>query len=148
MQPNFVLKFHPTFPALYSPTFPKLPPHYVPTSPTVPPHYSPTFPTLPPHPTRILLPLCHLTPLIQPSHLPSSLLSYLSQLTSLPTTNIHLQNSNVLSLGRQGKHVWLIFRQPLMKAGWWDASLTLRGLAEAVSKFIKKWHSQAILSSV
>ena len=39
------------------------------------------------------------------------------QLTPLPTTNRHLQNSNLLSLSRQGKHMWLIVRQPLMKAG-------------------------------
>ena len=106
IQHNFVFKFHPTFPTHYPPTFLKLPPHYyVPTSPTVPPDYSPTFPTLLPHSTHTPFPPCHLTPLIHLSHLTSSLLSYLSQLTSLPTTDRHLQNSNVLLLGRQGKHV-------------------------------------------
>ena len=78
-------------------------------------------------------PPCHLTPLVHLSHLPSSLLSHLSQLTSLPTTNKSLKNSNVLSLGRQGKHVWLIVRKLLMKAGCWDALLTHRDLAEAIS---------------
>ena len=48
---------------------------------------------------------CHLTTFIHFSHLTSSLLSYLSQLTTLPTTNRPLQNSNILPLGRQGKHV-------------------------------------------
>ena len=32
-------------------------------------------------------------------------------------------------LGGQGRHVWLIVRQLSMKAGWWDASLTLWDLA-------------------
>ena len=122
IQHNFVLKSHPTFPAHYPPTSPNLPHHYVSTSPTMPPHYSPTFPTLP-----------HLTPLIHCSHLPSSLLSHLSQLTYLATTNRCFQNGNVLSLGRQGKYVWLIVRQPLMKAGWWDAPVALRDLAEAIN---------------
>ena len=57
-----------------------------------------------------LFPPCHLTTLIHLCHLPSSLLSHHSQLTSLPTTDKFLHNSNVLSLGRQGKHVWLIVR--------------------------------------
>ena len=133
MQHNFVLKFHPNFPAHYSPTFPKLPPHYVPTSLTVAPHYSPPFPTLPPHSTHTPFPHCQPTPLIHLYHLSSSLFSYLFQLTSLATPNRHLKNSNGLSLGRQSKHVWLIVRQPLMKAGWWDAPLALRYLAEPVN---------------
>ena len=33
-------------------------------------------------------------------------------------------------LGRQGKHVWSIVRQPPIKTGWWDAPLTLWDLAE------------------
>ena len=74
---------------------------------------------------------CHLTPLTHLSHPPNSPLSHLSQLTSLPTTSRHLY-SNVFLLGRQGKHVWLIVRQPLMKAGWWEAPLALRDLAEAI----------------
>ena len=118
MQHNFVLKFDPTFPTHDSLTFPKLSPHYIPTSPTVPPHYSPTLPNLSPYST---FPPCHSTPVIHLSHLPSSLLSHLSQLTSLPATNRHLQNSSLLSLSRQGKHARLIVRRPLMKAGWWDA---------------------------
>ena len=94
-----------------------------------------TFPPLRPCHLTILPPFppCHLTPPIHLSHLPSSLLSHRSQLTSLPPTNRCLQDGNVLSLGRQGKHVWLIIRQPLMKAGWWEAPLTLRDLAEAIS---------------
>ena len=41
-------EFHPTFPAHYPPTFPKLPPHYLlPASPIAPLHYSPTFPHFP-----------------------------------------------------------------------------------------------------
>ena len=35
-------------------------------------------------------------------------------------------------LGRQGKHVWLIFRHLPMRPGWWDAPLALRDLAEAI----------------
>ena len=50
-----------------------------------------------------------------------------------PTANKSCQNRNVISLGRQGKHVWLIVRQPLMKAGWWDAPLSIRDLAKAIS---------------
>ena len=80
--------------------------------------------------------LFHLTPLIHLSHLPSSLLSYYSELTSLPTANRHLQNTNFLSLGRQDKHVWPIVRQPLMKAVWWDASPVLRGLAEVINMLV------------
>ena len=93
-----------------------------------------TFPPLRLCHLTILAPFppCYLTPLIHLSHLPSSQLSYLSQLTSLPTTNRYLQNSNLLSLGRQDKQVWLIVRQPLMKAGWWDAPLALCDLAEAI----------------
>ena len=84
-----------------------------------------TFPPIRVRHLTILPPIlpCHLTPLIHISHLPSSLLSHLCQLTSLPTTNKFHQDSNILSLGRQGTHVWLIVRQPLMKAGWWDAPL-------------------------
>ena len=67
------------------------------------------------------LPPWHLTPPIHFSHLSSSLLSHLFQLTSLPTSNRSFQNGNVLSLGRQGKYVWLTVRHPLMKAEWWDA---------------------------
>ena len=67
------------------------------------------------------------------SHLPSSILSYPSQLTTLPTTNRSLQNSNALPMGGHGKHVWLMVRQLLMKAGRWDAPLALRGLTEAIS---------------
>ena len=55
-----------------------------------------------------LFPPGHLTTLIHLCHLPSSLLSHHSQLTSLPTTNKFLHNSNALSLGRQGKYMWLI----------------------------------------
>ena len=99
----------------------------------MPPHYSPTFPNLPPHSTNTPFPPCHFPLLIHLSHLPSSLLSYLFQLTSLPTANRHLQSSNFLSLGRQGKHVWLIVRQPLTKAGWWDAPLALWDLTKAIS---------------
>ena len=76
---------------------------------------------------------CHLTTFIHFSHLTSSLLSYLSQLTTLPTTNRPLQNSNILRLGRQGKHVWLIVGQLFMKPGRWDAPLALLDLAEAIS---------------
>ena len=82
-QHDFVLKFHPTFLAHYPPTSPKLPPHYVSSSLTVPIHFLPPFPP------------CHLTPPIHLSRLPSSLLSHLSQLISLPTTNRCLQNGNV-----------------------------------------------------
>ena len=70
-------------------------------------------------PTTILPPFasCQHPPLFTwlPSHffhLHGSLLSYLSQLTTLPTTNRSLQNRNVLPIGRQGKHVWLIGSYP------------------------------------
>ena len=65
-----------------------------------------TFPPLRPCHLTILPPFppCHLTPFTQFSHLPSSLLSYLSQLTSLSTTNRHLQISNVLSLWLNPKY--------------------------------------------
>ena len=121
MQHNFVLKFNPNFPTHYSLTVPKFSPHYIPTSPTVPAHYSPTLPNLSPYSTYTPFPPCHSTPVIHLFHLPSSLLSHLSQLTSLPATNRHLQNRSLLSLSRQGKHVRLIVTRPLMKTGWWDA---------------------------
>ena len=119
-----MLKFHPTLPAHFPLTFPKLPLHYIPTSPTAPPHYSPTLPSLSPHSAHTPFPSCRFTPVIHLSQLLGSLLSHLSQLTSLPMTNRHLQNSNLLSLSRH--------RQPLMKAGWWDAPLMLQDLAEAI----------------
>ena len=112
IQCNFILKFHPTSHDHYPPTSPKLPHHYVPISPTVLPHYFPTFPTFP----------AHCSPTF-PSSPP-----YQRQIDAS-----NFQNGNVLSLGRQDKHVWLIVRQPLMKAGWWDAPLTLRDLDEAIS---------------
>ena len=112
-----------------------IPPSLLTTLPPFPNCHLITFPPLRPWHLTILppFPRCHFTPFMHLSHLPSSLLSHLSQLTSLPTTNRYLQNSNVLSLGRQGKHMWLIVRQPLMKAGWWDAPRALRDLAEAVN---------------
>ena len=62
--------------------------------------------------------LSHLASLLTShlSHPPNSLPSALFQLTTLLATNRSFQN-NILPLGRQGKHVWLIVRQPLMKAG-------------------------------
>ena len=135
-QCNTILSLNSILPSLLVPSsFPKLPLHYVPISPTMLPHYSPTFLTLPPHSTHTPFPPCHPTLLTHLSHLPSSLLSHFSELTSLPTTSRNLQYNNILSLGRQGKHVWLIVRQPLMKAGWWDAPLALRDLAKAISIF-------------
>ena len=133
VQHNFVPKFNPTFPAHYPFTFPKLPPCYIPISPTVPPHYSPSLPNLSPYSTHTPFPPCHSTPVIHLSHLPNSLLSHLSQLTYLPTTNRYLQNRNLLSLSKQGKHVSLIVRRPLMKAGWWDAPFAPWDLSEAIS---------------
>ena len=55
------------------------------------------------------------------------------QLTTLPTINRSLRNNNVLPLSRQGKHVWLIIWQLLMKAGWWEVPLALQDLAKAIS---------------
>ena len=83
--------------------------------------------------TLPLFSTCHLTTLTHLFHLPSSVLSHLSQLTTHPTTNRSLQNSNVSPLGRQGKHVWLIVRQLFMEVGWWDVPLALWDLAEAIS---------------
>ena len=107
---------------------------------SVPPSLLTTLPLFPNcHLTtfhRIILPPfppCHLTPLIHLSHLPSSILPHLSQLTSLVTTNWSLQNSMVFLLGRQVKHVWLIVRQQIMKGGWWDAPFKLQDLAEVIS---------------
>ena len=34
---------------------------------------------------------------------------------------------------RESKHVWLIVKQPPMKADWWDAPLALWDLAKAIS---------------
>ena len=94
-----------------------------------------TFPPLRPCHLTVLLPspTCHLTPPIHLSYLPSSLISRFFQLTSLEKTNRILQNGNVLSLGRQDKHVWLRVRSGVWDAVW-DAPLTLRDLAEAISK--------------
>ena len=86
-------------------------------------HLSHPATSLPSHLSQLATSLpSHLSDLATslPSHLPYSLPSCLSQLTTFPTTNRSLQN-NVLPLGRQGKHVWLILRQVTMKAGWWDA---------------------------
>ena len=121
VQHKFFLKFHSTVHAHYPPTSPKLP------------HI--TFPPLRPCHLTVLLPspTCHLTPPIHLSYLPSSLISHFFQLTSLEKTNRILQNGNVLSLGRQDKHVWLRVRSGVWDAVW-DAPLTLRDLAEAISK--------------
>ena len=99
-----------------------LPPCHLTTLPSFPNSHRTTFPSLRLCHLTILaaFPPYHLTPLINLSHLLSSLLSDVSQLTFLSTTNKPLQNSNVLPLGRQGKHVWLIIRQPFMKIDWWD----------------------------
>ena len=97
---------------------------HTPTSLTIPPNYSPTLPSLSPRSAHTRFPPCCFTPVIYLSDLPGSRLSHLSQLTSLPTTNRHLQNSNLLSLSRQGKHMWLIVRRPLMKAGWWGFTIS------------------------
>ena len=99
-----------------------LPPCHLTTLPSFPNSHRTTFPSLRLCHLTILaaFPPYHLTPLINLSHLLSSLLSHVSQLTFLSTTNKPLQNSNVLPLGRQGKHVWLIIRQPFMKIDWWD----------------------------
>ena len=113
------------FPNCHLVTFPPLRPYL--------PHYSPALPNLFPYSTHTPFPPCHSTPVIHLSHLPSSLLFHLSQLPSLPAANRHLQNSNLLSLSRQGKNVWLIVRRPLMKAGWWDPPLALWDLAKAIS---------------
>ena len=109
------------------------------------------FIMFPPHHFIILPPFsfCHLTPLTQLSHLTTSLQSYTfppSQLTILPSfpahplakTNRNLQNSNLLPLRKQGKHVSLMARWSLImadgcSAGWWDAPLELWDLAEAIS---------------
>ena len=59
------------------------------------------------------------------SDLPSSLLSYLSQHTILPT-NRSLQNSNVLPPGREGKHCGMANSHAAAPLALWD-------LAEAIS---------------
>ena len=84
----------------------------------MPPQYSPIFPTVLPHYPHTPFPLSQLTTF---------------PLTILSTTNRSLQNSNVLPIDRQGKHVRLIVRQLPMKAGWREASVALRDLAEAIS---------------
>ena len=94
--------------------------HLTPLPPLRPCHFTILPPFLP----------CYLTIFMHLSHLPSSLLSYFFQLTTLPTTNRSLQNSNVLLLGRQGKHVWLIIR---WETCWWDALLALWDLAKAIN---------------
>ena len=91
--------------------------------PTLPHHTFPPFPPchlttlLPCYLTTIppLRPCHHFTSLIHLSHLSSSLLSYLFQLPTFPTTNRSRQNNNVLPLGRQDKHVRLIVMQLLIK---------------------------------
>ena len=105
------------------------------TLPPLPNCHIITFPPLRPCHLTVLLPspTCHLTPPIHLSYLPSSLISHFSQLTSLQKTNRILQNGNVLSRGRQDKHVWLRVRSGVWDAVW-DAPLTLRDLAEAISK--------------
>ena len=98
--------------------------------------YLTVLPLFPPcHLTTTFTHLLHLPSLLPSplSHLPSSVLSHLSQLTTLPTTNRSLQNRNVPPPGKHGKHVWLIVRQLFMKAGWWDPPLAFRDLAEAVN---------------
>ena len=98
-----------------------------------------TFPSLRP---------CHLT--ILPPFLPCNLASY--TLPSHIVTPLHSHTCPIFldhhcpifpgsppsqrlvdTWQGKGKHVWLIVRQPLMKAGWWEAPLTLRDLAEAIS---------------
>ena len=57
------------------------------------------------------------------------------------TTSRHLLYTNVPLPSREGKHVWLIKRQSLMKAGCWKAPLALRDLAEGISSF-REWSKQ------
>ena len=94
--PPFHLTTLPPFPNCHSTTHPPFPLFQL---TTIPPLRSCHLNILPPFPT------CHLTTLMRLSRLPSPVLSYLSQLTNLPTTNRSLQKSKVLPLGRQGKHV-------------------------------------------
>ena len=112
-----------------------IPPSLLTILPPFPDCHPITYPPLGPFHLTILPPFppCYFTPLTRLSHLLRSLLSYISQLPSVPTTNRHLQNSNVLSLGKPGKHVWLIVRQPHIKADWLDAPLVLQNLAEGIS---------------
>ena len=42
-----------------------------------------------------------------------------------------------LPLDRQGEHMWPIVRQLPMKAGWWDAPLAFRDLAEATHNILQ-----------
>ena len=95
---------HTVFPTHEPPTFP---PHHSPAFLTLPHHYPSTFPTLTPHQplTNILLFWSH---------------AFVLELLTL-------------QLSRHGKHAWLIARQLTMTAGWWDASLALQDLAEAIS---------------
>ena len=117
-------------------SFKSIPLSMLSTLPPLPNCHIITLPPLWPCHLTVLLhfPTCHLAPPINLSHLPSSLLSHFSQLTSVPKTNTILQNGNVLSLGRQGKHVGRRVRQPLMKVVVWDPPLALRDLAEAIGK--------------
>ena len=119
MQDNFVLKFHPTFSAHYHPHFPNC--HLI------------TFPPLRPcHIT--ILPPCHLT---SPRHLLHLVIPLHSP--TFPTFPAHYSPNFPSSppSQRQGKHVWLIVRQPLIKASWWDAPVVLRDLAKAISRTYK-----------
>ena len=43
-----------------------------------------------------------------------------------------------LIVARQDKRMWLILRQLSMKAGWWDAPITLWDLVEAANIIPKK----------
>ena len=132
--PPALLTTLPSFPNCYLITFRPLWPCHL----TIPPPFS----------------LCHLTPLthlslhwnrIQLTHLshpPNSPLCHISEPTSPPsTTSRHLLYTNVPLPSREGKHVWLIVRQSLMKAGCWKAPLALRDLAEGISSF-REWSKQ------
>ena len=55
-----------------------------------------------------------------------------SRVISQSTTHIIQGNFLTCLLGGQGKHVWLIVRQLPVKAGWWDAPLTLWDLAKTI----------------
>ena len=163
MQHKFVLKFYSTFSAHYPPpplqlsqiatSLHALPLHALP--PLRPCHLA----ILPPFPPWHLTPLTHLSQLATQlnSHtFPTFPAYYCPTFPSSPLSQWLVDTSNIVTffhLGRQGRHMWLIVRQPLIKVGWWEAPLTLRNLAEAISKPGKciaaiLWHNPIIQSSI
>ena len=109
-----------------------LPPSHLTTLAPFPPCHIITIPPFPPYHLTNLSPTFYFAEAMQHNFVLELHTHFLEQ-QQLPTSVKPETQWLPLPLGRQGKQVWLIARQLTMTTGWWDASLVLRDLAEAIS---------------